>query len=161
MVKGTGRHALGLALLFVCFRIPSLVGWDEAFYVGQLTSLFADHDLLLQNDILEFQNPSPDKLRALTTTTESGALLNTFSIGPALLHSSYTWPFLMAARRPVLERLRIPLALGSMAFLLLTAFATDAFLRRLGLEPDAAELATGLAILGGPLALYGTRSYLN
>jgi len=45
--------------------------------------------------------------------------------------------------------------------LALTALLTARVVERLGVGPDLARLATGLAILTGPLAVYGTRAYLN
>ena len=152
---------LGYVALLTFFRMASLRGWDEAFYIGQLTSLFSDADLMLQNDLLAFPNQLPLRFRALTTIADSGALQNTFSIGPAVLHGSYLWPLLTFSERPVGPALQYGLAVGSMALLILTVLAMRRLLRRLGFTPTVADLATALSILGGPLALYGTRSYLT
>jgi hypothetical protein len=143
------------------FRMAPLRGWDEVFYVGQLTSLFSDVDLMLQNDLLAFDNPLAMRFRALTTIVDSGALQNTFSIGPAILHGSYLWPLLGLSERPIGPALQYGLTLGSMVMLIVTVLATRLLLRRLGFTPAVADLATVLSILGGPLALYGTRNYLG
>lgn len=158
------RHAwalLGFAVLFTSFRMARLEGWDDAFYVAQLTSVPGDRDLLLQDDLLALWNPFPLRLRLLTTVTDEGALLNTFSIGPAVFHSSYLWPLVSSAPPGVPRGLRGALAVASMACLVATVLAMRATLRRIGHDPATASLAAGLAVLAGPLALYGTRVYLG
>jgi hypothetical protein len=47
---------LGYAALLTFFRMAPLRGWDEGFSIGQLTSLFSDSDLMLQNGLLAFKN---------------------------------------------------------------------------------------------------------
>ena len=69
-----GSLLLGYAALLTFFRMAPLRGWDEAFYIGQLTSLFSDADLMLQNDLLAFDNSLAIRFRALTTLVDSGAL---------------------------------------------------------------------------------------
>lgn len=73
-----------LALLTFC-RIPTIDGWDEAFYVGQLTSLVGDGDLKLQDDVVRVPRRFEEEYRILTTVDGTGALVNTFGVGPALL----------------------------------------------------------------------------
>jgi hypothetical protein len=158
------RHAwalLGFAALFTTFRMARLEGWDDAFYLGQLLSLSGDRDLLLQDDLLALWNPFSTRLRSITEIADSGAVLNAFSVGPAVAHSSYLWPLLTAAPAGVPHGLRAALALGSMACLVLTVLAMRQLLRRLGFAEGTAHLAAGLAVAAGPLALYGTRVYLG
>jgi hypothetical protein len=159
-----GRHAaflVGVGLLFTFCRLPPLTGWDEGFYVAQLTSAVADRDLLLQNDLLRLANPLEQKLRMLTTISDDGALLNTFSIGPAVLHASYAWPLLVGSERPSTAALRAALGLGSISMLILTVLAMTALCERLGFARPVARVASVLAIAFGPLALFGTRAAVN
>ena len=158
------RHAwtgLGILALFITARLPALTGWDDAFYVGQLTSAVADRDLLLQDDLLAFPRPLAGRFRSITTVLPSGALQNTFSVGFAVVHGAYAWPFLALSRERIGEGLRWVLALGSLLFLALTALSTVRLCERWGVSPHMARLGTGLALASGPLALYGTRHYLN
>ena len=106
-------------------------------------------------------NPFPLRLRSITVITEAGAVLNPFSIGPAVAHSSYLWPLLASAPPGVPRGLRAGLALGSMAALVVTVLTMRQVLRRLGHDGATASLAAGLAVVAGPLALYGTRAYLG
>jgi hypothetical protein len=159
-----GSHTallVGVGLLFTFCRWPPLTGWDEGFYVAQLTSAIADRDLMLHNDLLLLANPLDQKLRMLTTIADDGALLNTFSIGPAVLHASYAWPLLVSSDRPVGRGLRVALALGSLALLMLTALAMIALCERLGFTRPVARVSAVLAIAFGPLALFGTRGAVN
>jgi hypothetical protein len=134
-----------------------LRGWDEGFYLGQLTSVISDRDLLLQNDLLLLDNPFPDKFRALTDFGPTGSLDNTFGIGPALIQSVYAWPVLIRSRGTLPPGLRILLSLGSLALLALYALATMRVLGRFGFGLGLSLAATATGILSGPLALYGTR----
>src|SRR5215471_2997321 len=109
--------AIAFALLFTFFRMARLEGWDDGFYLAELTSAVGDGDLLLQDDLLRIENPLPLRLRALTVILDSGALQNTFSVGPPALHAAYTWPLLLGRAHPRLFPLRVLLALGSMALL--------------------------------------------
>ena len=148
---------LGFLALFTFSRQSQLGAWDEAFYLAQMTSAVADGDLLLQNDLLAFAGDFPAKYRAITTVVGPGAVFNTFSVGPAVLHSAYTWPLLAERQVPVPPLLRSWLSLGGLAFMALTVMATSAALRRLGFSPTTSHVSAALAALFGPLALYGTR----
>jgi len=162
--RSAGRHAallVGVGLVFTFCRWPPLTGWDEGFYVAQLRSAIADRDLMLQNDLLLLSNPLDQKLRMLTTIADDGALLNTFSIGPAVLHATYAWPLLVGSDRPVGQGLRVALALGSMALLMLAVLAMIALCERLGFARPVARIAAVLAVVFGPLALFGTRGAVN
>jgi hypothetical protein len=155
------RAAFGFLLLFTFFRMALLEGWDDAFYLAQLTSVVGDRDLMLQDDLLALANPFPMRFRALTIILGDGSLQNTFSVGPALLHASYTWPALVGRVWPDLGLLRVLLALGSMAALIAFVVVTASLAARLGTPRPLSDVAAVLSVAAGPLALYGTRSYLG
>ncbi len=148
------------ALLTLC-RLPNVDGWDDAFYVGQLNSALGDRDLRLQDDVVVVPKAFEEKCRILTTVLPSGALVNTFSIGPALILSPFVLPFVSSAAPPPWLPFRAAAALAAMSLLVLTAFVCVKVVRRIGIRDDDARLATGLALLSSPLALYTTRYTLN
>ena len=149
-----------LALLTFC-RIPTIDGWDEAFYVGQLTSLVGDGDLKLQDDVVRVPRRFEEEYRILTTVDGTGALVNTFGVGPALLLAPFTFAAIGASTPPPWTSFRCGAALGAMLALILIALLVTAAARGLGVSASVAFMATSLAMVGGPLAVYGTRSYLN
>jgi hypothetical protein len=151
---------LGILALFTVFRMVRIEGWDDAFYVAQLTSVAGDGDLLLQDDLLALANPFPERLRAISYTTEDGALVNSFSLGPAVLHSLYAWP-IVARTSELSGAFRVAITLGSMAMLVLAVMATARLAMEFGPSRWTGLLGAVLAVLWGPLAIYGTRSYLN
>ena len=148
------------ALLILC-RLPNVDGWDDAFYVGQLTSALGDRDLRLQDDVVLVPKAFAEKCRILTTVLPSGALVNTFSIGPALILSPFVLPVVSSAAPPPWLPFRAAAALAAMSLLVLSAFVCARVVRRCGVQEDDARLATGLALLSSPLALYATRYTLN
>jgi hypothetical protein len=147
--------------LFTASRLPDLGGWDDSFYVAQLTSAVRDRDLLLQDDLLSFPRPLTERLRSVTTIVDSGAIQNTFSVGFAVLHGAYAWPYVIRSEERIGQGLRRLLALGSLGLLVVTVLAMVRLCEEWGFEPEAARFATAVAVVGGPLALYGTRLYLN
>lgn len=152
---------LGLLVLFTASRLSIMTGWDDTFYVAQLTSAVADHDLLLQDDLLAFPRPLGERLRSITTILDSGAVQNTFSVGFAVIHGTYAWPFIALSGERAGAGLRNLLALGSLAFLVIAVLATVRLLERWGFGAAVSRLATGIAFISSPLALFGTRVYLN
>jgi hypothetical protein len=152
---------LGFLALATCVRLPTVDGWDEAFYVAQLVSLVEDGDLRLQDDVVHVPRLLEDKHDILTRMSPGGSLANTFSIGPAVLLAPFTAPVISAAAPPPWHAFRAAAAVAAMVMLALTALLTASSVRRCGVSRDIAALATGLAILCGPLAVYGTRAYLN
>jgi len=148
------------ALLTLC-RLPTIDGWDEAFYVGQLTSVVGDRDLRLQDDVVVVPKRFEEKCRTVTTALPSGALANTFGLGPGILLSPFTAPVVLSASPPPWMAFRATAALGAMVMLTITALVSTAVLRRVGVAGDEAPLAAGLVLLSSPIAVYGTRSYLN
>lgn len=158
--RNSVRWLVGLLLVFTFSRWPSMEGWDDAFYVAQLTSALGDGDLVLQNDLQTFPNPIDLRLRTLRTVLPDGALFNTFSVGPALVHATYTWPLFIAGAKPMVT-LRAAIGLGSIALLSVCVLAIRSLLLRAGHRQDIATTAAVLAIVSGPLALYGTRTTLG
>ncbi|HVO12413.1 MAG TPA: hypothetical protein VMX54_16840 [Vicinamibacteria bacterium] len=164
VLRGLGRRhlwfLLGLSLAATFVRWPSLDGWDDGFYVAQLTSAVGDRDLLLHDDLLALPSPLLNRLRMLTGIVGTGALANTFSIGPAFLHASYSWPLLLGARPSPLV-LRATLACGALGLLVVTVLAMVSFCERMGASRGTARVASVLAVALGPLAIYGTRCTLD
>lgn len=153
-------EALSLVIIASVGRMAPLEGWDDAFYVAQATSLFGDGDLLLHDDLWAFPLKLDERLRIITYTDARGALGNAFGLGPALLHSTYTWPVALTTSYPG-RGLRGLFAVGSMALLWLLVTLQRSILVRLGLTPLAAQVCSWVAVLASPLALYATRAYLN
>lgn len=158
------RHGwliLGSLALFSTCRLPALTGWDDAFYIAQLTSAVVDHDLLLQDDLFAFPRPLSERLRSITTILDSGAVQNTFSIGFAAVHGVYAWPVIALSERRIGEPLRRLLAVGSLGVLILTTLAMVRLGERWGFSANVSRMATALTLASSPLALFGTRVYLN
>lgn len=133
-------------------RMPSLGGWDDTFYLAQLTSLLDDGDLVLHDELVSSALPPAEKRRALTTLDARGALPNAFSLGPALAH----WPLAglaALAGRTTAAELRPVLGLSALLLLVATFLACFELLRQLNYPPGRAEVATLIAVLGSPLAL--------
>jgi hypothetical protein len=149
---------VGALAIWVTFRFADLTGWDDTYYVAQLTSAVEDGDLLLQNDLLDTPRPEEASLRSVTTILESGAVQNTFGVGFAVVHGAYAWPTLALHPRRLLA-LRTILTFGSMALLVLTFLATSRVVARLGVSAASARLATTVALVSSPLAMYATRTY--
>ncbi len=123
------------ALLTLC-RLPNIDGWDDAFYVGQLTSVLGDRDLRLQDDVVLVPKPFEEKCRVVTTVLPSGALANTFSIGPALILSPFVLPVVSNASPPPWLPFRAATAFAAMSMLVLTAFVCARVVRRFGVAED-------------------------
>jgi hypothetical protein len=152
---------LGL-LMAATVRVPAMEGWDEAFYVSQLTSMAGDGDLLLHDDLLAFENRDlARRLRPITETSLAipGALANNFGAGSAVIHGFYLWPALLGRHGPY-RPLAEGYALGSIALLALTALATRGLILELGFSSSIACVCSLAACYFGPLAVYGTRLQL-
>jgi hypothetical protein len=158
--EGNGWLVAGVVAMFTFCRMASFAGWDNAYYFGQLTSILQDRDLLLHDDLLDYPNSTFDRLYSATNILETGAVHNAFSIGPAVLHSAYLWPVLGSRSTPWGGARRV-LAVGALFMTALTALATHAAARACGFSAAAASLGTAAAMVGGPLAVYGTRVYVN
>jgi hypothetical protein len=167
----TSRWTLGLSLpvlvvFFLCGDLRTRTGWDDTYYILQLSSLVEDGDLDLRNDALLSPLPPRQLLTFLTGTTPSGALKNTFSIGPALVwlpaYAAARVTQTPAAGSPIERWSRRELiALQLLSIVLLTGIS--ALLLRLllreGFDFRLAVLATLTLLLGTPLALYGPALY--
>jgi hypothetical protein len=154
----------GFCWLFGDFRTRT--GWDDTYYLLQVSSLAEDGDLDLRNDAL-FAALPPGELRAfLTATLPSGSLKNTFSIGPAVLWlPSYalTMPWRAAAAAPGPMRWSrvqlVALHLLSLAFVAGVAWFLHRLLEMAGADRRLALLATLTILIGTPLAVYAPAIY--
>jgi hypothetical protein len=154
----------GFCWLFGDFRTRT--GWDDTYYLLQVSSLAEDGDLDLRNDAL-FAAFRPSDLQAfLTATLPSGSLKNTFSIGPAVLWlPSYalTMPWRAAAAAPGPRRWSrvqlVALHLLSLAFVAGVAWFLHRVLEKAGADRRLALLATLTILIGTPLAVYGPAIY--
>jgi hypothetical protein len=151
---------LALLAVFTLFRTVRIEGWDDAFYVAQLTSVVGDGDLMLQDDLLAVRNTPARRLETIVRTLDSGAPVNTFSIGPAIVHSSYLWP-VVRRTADLAGAFRILLAIGSMACLAVLVLAVAAWLAGEGYEGWPLVFAAALPVAWSPLLVYATRSYLG
>jgi hypothetical protein len=150
----------GVLLVFLFSRMARLEGWDNAFFVAQLTSVVGDGDLMLQDDLLAVPNPLPLKFRTVVPDLAPGVHANSFGIGVAVLHASYLWPIVLATS-DLAGAFRAAASLGSMALLVATVLLTVEILVELGYARAIAWGASLLPVLCGPLSLYGTRISLN
>jgi hypothetical protein len=154
----------GLGWLFGEFRTRT--GWDDTFYLLQVSSLVEDGDLDLRNDALH-STLAPRALQTfLTATLPSGTLKNTFSIGPAVL-----WLPAYAAGMPWRQGAGTPAAIRwsrsqlaalhllSLAFLAGVAWFLYRLLETAGTHRGLALLTTLALLLGTPLAVYGPAAY--
>ena len=88
-----GWAALGLRRPVHLLPHGPLEGWDDAFYVAQLTSLRADRDLLLQNDLLAVSRIRPAGAGARSSWSRTRARCRTRSA------SGPRWPTLLPPTR--------------------------------------------------------------
>lgn len=164
------RAALHIALLTLLLaalvgKVERLGGWDETYYLTQLSSLVEDGDLDLRNDALWATLPPTELRRLLASTLPSGALANTFSIGPALmLAPAYLagLPARWASGETAARWSRAQLAalhLLALAFAFWTLWWLRSWLCRAGLARGPALLATAALALGTPFLIYAFRHY--
>lgn len=164
------RAALHIALLTLLLaslvgKVERLGGWDETYYLTQLSSLVEDGDLDLRNDALWATLPPTELRRLLASTLPSGALANTFSIGPALmLAPAYLagWParWLTAETETRWSPAQLAaLHLLALAFAFWTLWWLRSWLRRAGLARGQALLTTAALAMGTPFLIYAFRHY--
>lgn len=152
---------IAIGLFFLFFRIPRLYGWDESFYVAQIASIVSDHDLLLHDEIMLFPNEFRETFRSLTIILPGGALQNTFSIGPALVWSIGTAFLPRTALDPCGNLFLNAISIESLGIAIVMVLVLFSLLRSAGGSSDTAGWTVVLLYLSSPLALYGTRFYLN
>jgi hypothetical protein len=157
-----GALVFGLGWLFGDVRTRT--GWDDTYYLLQVSSLAEDGDLDLRNDALYSRLAPRDLQTFLTATLPSGTLKNTFSVGPALLWlPAYAAGMRQGAGTPAAIRWsRAQLAalhLLSLAFLAGVAWFLYRLLETAGTDRRLALLATLTLLLGTPLAVYGPAVY--
>ncbi|MBN1356694.1 hypothetical protein JXA40_10580 [bacterium] len=151
----------GVLLLAWFYRMATFYGWDESFYMSQMISLFQDHDLSLQNNLMVFPNELPERYRALTIILPRGAIHNCFSIGPAIVHGLYSLPVISSSQPSAFLNLRRFISIGNMVILILTIIALEYILRQFNLSRNLSRPVSALAVIVSPLMVYGTRFYLN
>ncbi|HZI63414.1 MAG TPA: hypothetical protein VFE44_01470, partial [Thermoanaerobaculia bacterium] len=158
------RLALAVLLLALCFgKLAAFSGWDETYYLGQLSSLVEDGDLDLRNDALHSRLVPFELRRLLLTTLPGGGLLNTFGVGQSLVYApAYLAGLPLRALAGAERWNRAQLAalhLLALALTLAVAWFLFVWLRRAGLERRIALLGALALLLGTPLLVYGVRSY--
>ena len=153
----------GWLLLFNFARFASFQGWDESYFLTQLTSVFQDHDLLLQNNLVQLPNRVDILYRSILLIRPSGALPTAFPIGFALSHGFFSGGRLMThPGNPFSDRrFRVIICLTSLMFLILTCLVQHELLKRLKFSPGLAATGAFLTVIATPLSLYGTRFYFN
>ncbi|MGB4099774.1 MAG: hypothetical protein WBM02_10250 [bacterium] len=52
--------------------MPEFKGWDEAFYMSQMSSAILDKDLMLQNDLLIYPNDVCERIRLVSVLRPDG-----------------------------------------------------------------------------------------
>lgn len=157
---------LAFVLAALVGKVEDLGGWDETYYLTQLSSLVEDGDLDLRNDALWATLPPTELRRLLVSTLPSGALANTFSIGPALMFAPAYLAGLPARLLPNTDagarwhRAQIvALHLLALGFAFWTLWWLRGWLRRAGLGRGQALLGTAALAMGTPFLIYGFRHY--
>jgi hypothetical protein len=152
-----------VVVLATCIgRFHGISGWDDTYYLGQLSSIVHDGDLDLRNDSLYSGISAAELARLLSTLLPDGGLANTFSVGPALLWSpAYLLVTPLAgglASRWTPAHLAA-LHLLSLAFCIYIAWALARLGRRYGAtREDSRWISIGL-LAASPLLIYGFRLY--
>ncbi len=158
------RLAVAVLVLALCFgRLAAFDGWDETYYLGQLSSLVEDGDVDLRNDALHSRLVPFEMRRLLLTTLPGGGLMNTTGVGQALVYA----PAYLAGLplRPLAGAERwnraqlAALHLLALALGIAIVWFLYAWLRRAGLRRPPALLGAVALLLGTPLLVYGVRSY--
>ena len=148
-------------ILLTNFRASKLRGWDEAYYWGQLTSLFYDGDLVLQDDLLANHNRPVHKYWTVTTILPDGALFNAAPIGIAVVNGAIAGPALFLARVtgiPRYHQLTLAfIALGALIQIWLVMLSIRFILLRFGFPSSLSGPVAVCSFLGTPLVMYSLR----
>ena len=151
-----------MVLPLLLFNQSFLVGWDDSFYWCQLTSLWHDRDLRLQDDILASWNTMAVQ-RDLIQGWPEGRLGNTFSIGPALLQGVVVGPVVLVQRFLGDCRFGAPTLLAAgVASLFQYALlwcGLHVLSRRLGAGKELVLPVALTVVVGTPLLVYSLRVY--
>jgi len=162
LIKKHGWFLLGTISLIWFFRLAAFTGWDESFYLSQMTSVIQDRDLVLQNNLLKMPLPDIEKYKALSTVTDDGAILNCFSIGPAVVYSGFIFPAIIAEYSSDNHiNLRRSMSICSMFILIFMVIGLTRIISFFGFSRNISCLTSGLIIVFSPLLVYGTRFYFN
>ncbi len=141
--------------------MPSFRGWDEAFYMSQMSSAILDRDLMLQNDLLIYPNDVCERIRSVSVLRPDGVHIHAFSIGPSVFYSMVMIPvygfgverFGLGARRA--------LALWIVFFGVLGLMGLDGILAEFGFRASTRYMAIIAAIFSTPFLWYGTRDTIS
>ncbi len=152
----------GLVLMMTLIYQPAeFSGWDESYYMAPLFSVFQDGDLVLQNNLIRFDNAMVYRYRMLNIVNPDGSLWNVFSIGPAVVYSAFAGPIVMFGEPGPGPAPAWVILTGVMALGVLTVLALFHFITVLGFTRSAAGTAVAVAVIASPFANYATRFYLN
>jgi len=154
---------IGIAFLFFSslFRMAVPEGWDESFYISQLSSAALDRDLMLQNDLLMFKNPMHEKIRSAELLNREGYHLNAFSVGPALFYSVPVLPIYAGGAARFGLAFQQGIALWTALFWFFGLLLLFDFLSYFETDDNSKFLALFAAVFSTPFILYGTRFYLT
>ncbi|MEO8505694.1 MAG: hypothetical protein ABI609_17490 [Acidobacteriota bacterium] len=144
-------------------------GWDQSYYLAQVSSVIEDRDLDLRNDLLHLRNDPLETRRLLSATRGDGTLLNTFTVGPVLFWSPVYVAGLAVRGLTHSADGRLPerwttvqfaaLHLLSLLLVLYVLWFLGRWVRRAGAAPHLAPLCAVALLLGSPLLVYGFVSY--
>lgn len=148
-------------LFFTLFRMAEPRGWDEAFYMSQLSSAALDRDLMLQNDLLHYGLPLKEKVRALRIFTKDHHHLNAFSAGPALFYSVPVLPVYAAGAERFGIGFQRAAALWTALFWILAMICLFRILTLLSFGESVRYPAILTAVFSTPMIYYGMRFYLS
>jgi hypothetical protein len=153
--------AAGVFLLSILFRIPDAAGWDEAFYMSQMTSGIFDRDLMLQNDLLSFPNHIEERIRTATTLRTDGVHVHAFSMGPSVFFSMVMMPVYVFDSERFGLGFQRGTALWTLFFLVLVIIFLDRLLKEFDFRTPCRYAAIVATIFSTPFLRYGFREYLS
>lgn len=159
-VKAAGLTGL-LLLMAILYQPATFTGWDESYYMAPMFSVFEDGDLVLQNNLIRFDNPMVYRYRMLNIVNPDGSLWNVFSIGPAVVYSAFSALFVIWSDPGPGPVPGMAILIGVMALGVLTLMALFHMVVALGFSRGAAGAAVAAAVMGSPFINYATRYYLN
>lgn len=151
----------GLWLLTIFFRMTEIKGWDESFYLAQMSSAILDRDLMLQNDLLSVPNDIDIRIRTVSVLRPDGVLINAFSIGPAVFFGIPMIPAYAAGIDRFDLGFRRIATLWVGFFLIIIFITLDRILTMLDIKPFIRYSAIAAAAFSTPFIEYGFRFYIS
>lgn len=152
---------LGVLLLAVFIRMPVFSGWDEAFYMSQMSSAILDRDLMLQNDLLTYPNAVCEKIRLVAVLRPDGVHIHAFSIGPSLFYSMVAIPVYRSGAERFGIDIRRALALWAVFFLVLGLMGLDRVIAEFGFQTNTRYAAILASVFSTPFLHYGSRTVIS